>query len=87
MRFFTDLFKNKEIRARIFFTLAMLLVYRLGTVIPVPNVDSTRLAAMVAGTDENSLLGMMNILGGGFIQSFSIFSLGVGPYITASIII
>ncbi|CAM3609499.1 preprotein translocase subunit SecY [Erysipelothrix urinaevulpis] len=87
MRFFTDLFKNKEIRVRIFFTLAMLLVYRLGTVIPVPNVDSTRLAAMVAGTDDNTLLGMMNVLGGGFIQSFSIFSLGVGPYITASIII
>lgn len=87
MRFFTDLFKNKDIRARILFTLAMLLVYRLGTVIPVPNVDSTKLAAMLAGSDDNSLLGMMNILGGGFIQSFSIFSLGVGPYITASIIV
>ena len=87
MRFFTDLFKNKDIRTRIFFTLAMLLVYRLGTVIPVPNVDGTKLAAMLAGSDENTLLGMMNILGGGFIQSFSIFSLGVGPYITASIII
>ena len=38
MKLFTDLFKNREIRVRIIFTLAMLLVYRLGTVIPVPNV-------------------------------------------------
>lgn len=87
MKFLTDLFKNKEIRQRIFFTLAMLLVYRLGTVIPVPNVDSVKLSAMMTGTEGNSLLGMMNILGGGMMQSFSIFSLGVGPYITASIII
>lgn len=87
MRFLADLFKNKEIRQRIFFTLAMLLVFRLGAIIPVPNVDSVKLAAMMSGTEGSTLLGMMNILGGGAIQSFSIFSLGVGPYITASIII
>ncbi|CAM4164554.1 preprotein translocase subunit SecY [Erysipelothrix inopinata] len=87
MRLFTDLFKNKEIRVRIIFTLAMLLVYRLGTVIPVPNVDSVKLAGMAASLESNSLVGMMNILGGGMLQSLSIFALGVGPYITASIII
>lgn len=88
MRFFTDLFKNKEIRIRIIFTLALLLIYRLGTVIPVPNVDSVKVAgSMASELNSNTLVGMMNILGGGFIQSFSIFALGVGPYITASIII
>ena len=84
MRLITDLFKNKEIRRRIIFTLAMLLVYRLGTVIPVPNVDTLKLGASY---ESNTLLDMMNLLGGGMIQSMSIFSLGVGPYITGSIII
>ena len=84
MRFITDLFKNKEIRNKIIFTLAMLLVYRLGTVIPVPNIDTVKLGA---GVTSNTFIDMMNMLGGGAIQSFSIFSLGVGPYITASIII
>lgn len=83
-RFLIDLYKNKEIRKRIIFTLAMLLVYRLGTVIPVPNVDHIKLSAQM---EPNSLLEMMSVLGGGQLQSFSVFSLGVGPYITASIII
>lgn len=87
MRFITDLFKNKEIRIRIIFTLAMLLLYRLGTVVPVPNVDSVKLSGMVSALESNNLVGMMNILGGGLLQSLSIFSLGVGPYITASIIV
>lgn len=84
IRFITDLYKNKEIRKRIIFTLAMLLIYRLGTVIPVPNVDHIKLSSQM---EPNSLLEMMSVLGGGQLQSFSVFSLGVGPYITASIII
>lgn len=84
IRFLTDLFKNKEIRTRIIFTLAMLLIFMLGQVIPVPNVDHIKLSAQM---EPNSLLEMMSILGGGQLQSFSVFSLGVGPYITASIII
>ena len=84
IRFITDLSKNKEIRKRIIFTLAMLLIYRLGTVIPVPNVDHVKLSSQM---EPNSLLEMMSVLGGGQLQSFSVFSLGVGPYITASIII
>src|SRR5690554_432155 len=83
-RFLTDLFKNKDIRTRIIFTLTMLLIYLLGTVIPVPNVDHVMLSAQM---EPNSLLEMMSILGGGQLQSFSVFSLGVGPYITASIIV
>lgn len=84
MKFLTGLFKNKEIRGRILFTLLMLLIFRLGTVIPVPNIDSVKLGA---GLETNSLIQMLNLLSGGSIQTFSIFSLGVGPYITASIII
>ena len=81
---FISLFKNKEIRSKIIFTLAMLFIYRLGSGIPVPGVDAT---ALTAGIADNSILGMMNLLGGGALQRLSVFALGVTPYITASIII
>jgi len=84
MRTFASMFKNKEIRAKIFFTLAMLLIYRIGAAIPVPGVDSTSLAASIG---ENGILNMMNLLGGGALERLSILAMGVGPYITASIII
>lgn len=79
---FVDFFKNKDIRNKIFFTLFILIIYRLGCAIVVPGIEdvSINLAA-------NSLLSMMSLLGGGSLEQLSIFSLGVGPYITASIII
>ncbi len=84
LRTFASMLKNKEIRSKILFTLAMLLIYRIGAAIPVPGVDSTKLAAQIS---DNSLLSMMNMLGGGAFERMSVFALGVGPYITASIII
>ncbi len=81
---FASMFKNKEIRNKIFFTLAMLLIYRIGSAIPVPGVDAAKLSAQVS---SNSILSMMNLLGGGAFEKMSVFALGVGPYITASIII
>ena len=79
-----DLFKNKEIRNKILFTLMILFIFRLGSAIPAPGIDSS---AISAGITDNSLFSMMNLLGGGSLQKLSIFSLGVGPYITSSIII
>ena len=81
---FASMFRSKEIRNRIFFTLAMLLIYRIGAAIPVPSVNSTALSGPIA---DNSILSMMNLLGGGAFERMSIFALGVSPYITASIII
>lgn len=81
---YVSMFKNKEIRKKILFTLAMLFVYRLGSAIPVPGVDSNKLAASIA---DNSIMNIMNLLGGGALERLSIFALGVGPYITGSIII
>lgn len=78
------LFKNKDIRAKILFTLAMLLVFRLGAAITIPNIDTSKL---VTGLSDNDLITMMNMLGAGSWQTFSIFSMGVGPYITSSIVI
>ena len=79
---FVDFFRNKDIRKKIYFTLAMLFIFRLGAAIPAPGINDT-----IINIADNSILGMMNLLGGGAIEQMSIFSLGVGPYITASIII
>ena len=79
---FIDFFRNKDIRKKIFFTLFILLIFKLGSSIPAPGVNTT-----VISLGANSLLSMMSLLGGGSIEQMSIFSLGVGPYITASIII
>lgn len=84
LRTFASLFKNKEIRNKIFFTLAMLLIYRIGSAIPVPGVDSELLSESIS---TNSILSMMNLLGGGTLEKLSVFAMGVSPYITASIII
>lgn len=77
----TSMFKNKDIRNRIFFTLAMLFIFRFGTAITVPGVDTTSLTK-----SSNSLLDMINLLGGGGLEQMSIFAMGA-TYITASIII
>lgn len=84
MRTFSSMFKNKEIRNKILFTLAMLLIYRVGSAIPVPGVDATKLASQIS---DNSVLSMMNLLGGGALERLSVFAMGVTTYITASIII
>lgn len=77
----TSVFKNKEMRNRILFTLAMLFIFRLGAQIPAPNINTNNIA------EANSLINMMNLLGGGAMDQMSIFALGITPYITASIII
>ena len=80
---FVDAFKSKDVRGRIFFTLSILLIYVLGLLIAVPGVDANVGQALA----DNDILGIMNMLSGGALDSFSIFALGVSPYITASIIV
>ncbi len=78
-----QIFKNKDIVDRIFFTLMILLVFRIGASISVPGVKISD----TAGFGNLDVLSMMNLLGGGALSSFSIFALGVSPYITAQIIV
>lgn len=78
-----QIFKIKELRNKIFFVLAILAIFRLMAVIPVPAVDALRLRDFFAG---NQLFGLLNIFSGGALSNLSIMMLGVGPYITASII-
>ena len=76
------IFKNKDVLNRIMFTFAIFLVYRIGSAITVPGV--TLSADAFSGTDA---LGLLNLMGGGALASFSVFALGVSPYITAQIIV
>jgi preprotein translocase subunit SecY len=75
--------KDPSIRKRIVFTIGALVVFRLLSAIPIPGVDALNLEKLLAG---NQFLGLLDIFSGGGISSFSIVMLGVGPYITASII-
>ena len=81
---FVDAFKSKDVRVRIFFTLSILLIYILGLLIAVPGVVANNVGDALG---QNDILGIMNMLSGGALDSFSIFALGVSPYITASIIV
>ena len=74
---------TKEIRSKILFTLFILLLYRVGTVIPVPFVEANDFASSLNGT----ILEYMNVLSGGSMGAMTLFALGVQPYINASIII
>ena len=74
---------TKEIRSKILFTLFILLLYRVGTVIPVPFVEANDFASSLNGT----ILEYMNVLSGGSLGAMTLFALGVQPYINASIII
>lgn len=73
----------KDIRNKILFTLAMLVIYRIGTFIPVPGVN----ADILNMSDQLSVFGVLNFFGGGALSNFSILAMGIMPYITASIII
>lgn len=76
-------FKNPEVRKKIFFTLLILFIYRIGSAIPVPGVNTEALTGLIG----NDLFNNLNLLGGGALEKMSVFAMGVSPYITGSIII
>ena len=76
-------FKDKEIRNKIFFTLFILLLYRIGANIAVPGVN----AKAINQVAQTGLVPMLDTVSGGGLDNYSIFSLGVSPYITAQIVI
>ncbi len=85
MKKLAAVFKNKEIVGRIVFTIAILAIIRIGAAITVPGVTPSDTLAQAMNTAN--AVALMDLLGGGALQNFSIFALGVGPYITAQIII
>ncbi|MBO8427656.1 MAG: preprotein translocase subunit SecY [Firmicutes bacterium] len=83
MKKFIQIFKNKEVVNRIFFTIMILFVFRIGAAITAPGITVNSDVL----DQSNNVFALMNLLGGGALQNFSIFALGVSPYITAQIII
>lgn len=79
----TQIFKVKELRNKLLFILGILIIFRIAAAVPLPGVDVEQLRQLFEG---NQFLGMLNIFSGGGLSNISIVLLGVGPYITASII-
>ena len=78
------IFSNREIVIKILITFALLLVFKAGTYIPIPLIDTANVQYIVQGND---FLTVLNAFSGGGLSNFSILALGISPYITASIVI
>ncbi len=83
---YQNLFKLPELKRKILITLALLFVYRVGIHVPTPGVDGAALSSFFAAA-EGTLFSMFNMFSGGALERFSIFALGIMPYISASIIL
>ncbi len=86
---FVNMFRIPELRKKILFTMGILVVYRLGCLLPVPGVDAAALAkaaAQQSGTALGQIMGMVTLLSGGALAQASVFALGIMPYISATII-
>jgi preprotein translocase subunit SecY len=83
---FVNIAKIPELKRRVIFTLLMLLVYRVGVHIPTPGINSAKLRELFAGMQQ-TLFGVVDMFTGGALENFSVFSLGIMPYISASIIL
>src|SRR3954454_18410082 len=81
-----NMFRVPDLRNKILFTIFIVLIYRLGTHIPVPYVDFAQIKALQDQTTNSGVVGFLDLFSGGAITSVSIFFLGIMPYITASII-
>jgi len=82
---FLNAWRVPELRSKLLFTAAMLLLYRLGSYLPSPGVDSQRISDLING--QGGVLSLLTLFSGGGLQRLSVFALGIMPYITASIIL
>ena len=83
---YRNMFKIPDLRAKILFTLAMFGIYRLGTTIPVPGIDLDAVRLWQGMQEAGGIYGLLNLFSGGALEQFSVFALGIIPYITSSII-
>src|SRR5579885_2297504 len=83
---FANIFRIPDLRKRIFFTLALLAVYRIGGHIPIPGINSDMFSQYIQ-QNRGTLLGFVDLFSGGQFRRMTIFALGIMPYITASIIL
>ena len=78
--------QSNDLKNRILFTVFILVIYRLGTFVPLPGIDPEQLQTMMEG-NQKGLLGMFNVFAGGAVSRMAIFALGIMPYISSSIIV
>jgi preprotein translocase subunit SecY len=81
-----NIFKVPDLRNKVFFTVLMVLLYRLGTHVRVPGIDDQAVRQLRESARQQGALGFLNLFSGGAFSSFAIFALGIMPYITSSII-
>ena len=84
---FASAFRTPDLRKKLAFTLAIIALFRLGSVVPTPGVDYKAIQTCIAAVQDNSIYGLINLFSGGALLQLSVFALGIMPYITASIII
>jgi preprotein translocase subunit SecY len=83
---FRNMFRIRDLRNKILFTLFIFAIYRLGAAVPSPGVDIDAVKAFTDQAQSNGLLGIINLFSGGALETMSVFALGIMPYITSSII-
>ncbi len=84
---FAAAFRTPDLRKKILFSLGIITIFRLGSVVPTPGVDYGAIQTCIALVQDNSIYGLINLFSGGALLQLSVFELGIMPYITASIII
>ncbi len=84
---FGKAFKTPDLRKKIFFTLAIMGLFRFGSIIPTPGVSYTNIQTCLKNANSGGLFGLINLFSGGALLQLSVFALGIMPYITSSIII
>lgn len=84
---FRDALRTPDLRKKILFTLGLLAIYRLGSVLPTPGVDYSAIQRCIDVVEDNSVYALINLFSGGALLQLSVFALGIMPYITASIIL
>ena len=84
---FASAFRTPDLRNKLLFTLGIVAIFRLGSVVPTPGVDYKAIRGCIALVQDQSVYGLINLFSGGALLQLSVFALGIMPYITASIII
>ena len=84
---FAAAFRTPDLRKKLLFTLSIIALFRIGSVLPTPGVSYTAVQSCIDQVQDNSIYGLINLFSGGALLQLSIFALGIMPYITASIIV
>ncbi|MCA0330360.1 MAG: preprotein translocase subunit SecY [Actinobacteria bacterium] len=84
---FASAFRTPDLRKKLLFTLGMITLFRLGSIVPTPGVNYQSIRLCIEQVQDNSIYGLINLFSGGALLQLSVFALGIMPYITASIII